>query len=546
MQSKRTLSCAAVGIVWALACPAAKAVSFEAENVRGSFDSTLSVGAGIRADRPDCRLVTQGASGSGAPTGCLAPTAGLGDQGNLNYDRGDIFTGYLKGSHELLLKMPGEMTLLARANWVRDFASTRTTGITSATTPAGIDDGQTQEARKDLRFKGRILDLWVSKSFDIGGQQARVRVGNQVINWGESLYLPGGINSTNAIDVMRLSQLGTQLKEAVLPAPMVSVASGLGGGVNVEAYVQTNWNKSYLPPVGSYWSTSNVVGTGSDQYGFPEGSARNRGQWGAAMRWQPRGTQVNLGLYALNYHDKLPQLQIDQAAFTPSWTYAEDRRLYGISANFPVGDWAVGTELSYRPKDAVSLSPTAGCTAREGRCWVDEKRWQWHLTGLLSLTPGNAGGFLDFLGASTATFLSELVVIRYPKLQPSYDGDPVAAGYWGWGQETDPTAAPAAVGTRTSTGINFGFSFTYDGTLIDGWQVVPEVYYFQALSGRTPNVTALLMNGAKSVNFTLGFIRNPATWQFALNYARFMGGTSPFDQPLRDRHFLGLVLSRNL
>lgn len=108
-------------------------------------------------------------------------------------------------------------------------------------------DNLAEDARDDLQFKGRLLDLWVSKGFQVGEQQARVRVGNQVISWGESLFLPGGINSTNAMDIMRLSQPGTQLKEVFLPAPMISVASGLGKGLNAEAYVQTNWNASYFP-----------------------------------------------------------------------------------------------------------------------------------------------------------------------------------------------------------------------------------------------------------------------------------------------------------
>jgi hypothetical protein len=35
----------------------------------------------------------------------------------------------------------------------------------------------------------------------------------------------------------------------------------------------------------------------------------------------------------------------------------------------------------------------------------------------------------------------------------------------------------------------------YDGKLIKGWQVVPEVAYFRALSGRTPNTAATFMQG---------------------------------------------------
>ena len=549
MKSLRSASPAVVLAALAALAGSAQALTFETESVRGNFDSTLSGGVGLRTKAPSCGLVLQGASGDGAPDGCLSPTSALGDQGNLNYRRGQLFAEYLKGNHELLLKMPNDFTFLGRVNWVADAAATRTSGITSATSPPPpeVENGLSSDARKDLRFKARLLDFWLSKSFAVGEQQARVRVGNQVISWGESLFLPGGINSTNAIDIMRLSQPGTQLKEVFLPAPIVSVATGLGNGLNAEAYVQTNWNASYFAPTGGYWSVVNGLGRGHDAYGLAEVKARNGGQWGAALRYQPQGTQLNLGAYVMNYHDKTPQFSVNiKDTGVVGWTYAEDRRLFGLSANFPLGDWAIGTELSYRPKDAVALNAAAsGCSSQNGNCWVDEKRFQWHLTALLSLTPSTGGGILKLLGADTATLLAEAVVIRYPSLKQNYGGDPISAGGWGWGQETDPAGTPIATGTKTSSGINFDFSWVYDGTLIPGWQVVPEIYYFQALSGRTPNASALLMKGAKSVNLTVSFIQNPATWQFALNYAKFWGGSSPFDQPYRDRDFVGAVLSRN-
>lgn len=533
--------------VLALLGGTAQAFTFETEHLRGSFDSTLSFGTGLRLQAPTCGLVVDGASGPGAPAGCLAPTSALGDQGNLNYAKGDRFATYLKGSHELLLKLPQDVTLLGRVNWVRDFSSTDTTGIVSATTPPSLADGLSEEARSDLRFKARVLDLWASKSFQVGEQQARIRVGNQVISWGESLFLPGGINSTNAMDIMRLSQPGTQLKEVFLPAPIVSVASGLGPGLNVEAYVQGRWNGNYLPPTGSYWSVANGLGTGHDAYGLVEVKPKKTGQWGVALRWQPADTQLNLGAYAMQYHDKAPNFSINAGGpGVIGWRFAEDRRLYGLSANFPVGDWAVGTELSYRPKDAVSLNAaTSGCASQGGNCWVDEKKLQWHLTGLLSITPNTAGWLLNALGADTATLLAEAVVVRYPKLKPSYDGDLVSAGAWGWGQEFDPAGTPEAVGTKTSWGFNFDFSWTYDGTLLPGWQVTPGLYYFQAVKGRTPNGVALFMEGAKSVNLYLNLVRNPATWQATLNYTRFWDGSRVFDQPLADRDFVGFTLSRN-
>jgi hypothetical protein len=524
----------------------AGAFTFESGDISGSFDSTLSAGTGMRLQDPSCGLVLVGAQGSGAPAGCTQPASGLGDQGNLNYAQGDRFTTYLKGSHELLLKMPGDLRFMARATWVRDVSATHTTGFLSASpTVGGVgSDGLTDEARSDLRFKARLLDLWVSKSFEVGEQRARVRVGNQVVSWGESLFLPGGINATNAVDIMRLSQPGTQLKEAILPAPMVSVASGLGHGFNAEAYVQTNWNASYFPPTGSYWSIVNGLGKGDRAYELNTVQARNGGQWGVALRYQPEGTQLNLGLYGMNYHDKTPQFGFDPSG-TPNWVHVEDRKLVGISANFPLGEWAIGTELSYRPRDAVSLNPLTGCASQGGKCWVDEKRLQWHLTGLLSLTPSNAGGFLDAIGAQTATLLAETAVIRYPGLKSNYGGDLVSAGGWGWGLLSDPNGTPQAAGTRTSWGYAFDFSVVYDGTLLPGWQVTPGIYFQHAVNGRTPNAVALFMKGAKSANLYLNFTQNPATWQFGLNVAKFWGGETAVDQPLKDRDFVGAYVSRN-
>jgi hypothetical protein len=546
----------------------AHAVTFGDENFKGSFDSTISVGMGVRTRSPSPSLTSpiyDLSNGSVVRAGNLGQASGVSDQGDLNYGRGDLFTGYLKGTHELLLKVPDQnLSFMARANWIRDFAATHTTGTISgqnaiSSTPPDIgSDGLSADARKDMRFKARLLDLWVSKSFSVNEHDVRVRVGNQVVNWGESVYEIGGVNATNAIDVNRAAQPGTQIKEIVLPAPMVSVAAGLGGGFNVEGYVQARWNRSYLPPVGSYWSTA-IVGVGSNAYGVTTERARNGGQWGVAARYQPQGTSLNVGLYALTYHDKLPQTTLDPTTQATTFRYLEDRRLYGVSVNFPVGDWAIGSELSYRPKDAVSLNPASGCIAQGGNCYVDEKRWQWHLSTIFALQPGNGGGpLLSLLGANAASLTTEAAVIYYPNLKQDYGGSPIAAGGMLWGNEYNDlvgsflaTGAAAlnspgdAVGTKASGGINIDFNWTYDGTLIEGWQATPGIFMRRGLFGRTPNVTAQFMRGATALNFYVNFVQNPQNWQAGLNYTHFMGGRSPLDNPVRDRDFVGVVVSRN-
>lgn len=554
----------AAAIAMAGAGPAA-AFTFETENgISGNFDTSLSLGIGIRAKSPGCNTVIGTIAGApspatpvgSAPNGCLDALSMYNDQGNLNYKRGDAFTTYLKGNHELLLKLPDSWKFFGRLNWVKDFSATHESGYLSGGNLVG--SSFPGSADKDLSFKARLLDFWVSKEFEAGGEQGRLRVGNQVISWGESLFLPGGINQTNPMDIMRLSQPGTQLKEVFLPSPIGSLSLGLGKGFNLEAYVQAGWNQNYFPPLGSYWSMA-TIGLGSDRYGAfgaETHGAKNGGQFGAALRYQPPGTQVNFGAYAMRYHDKAPNISWN-ALGGVDFKYLEGRTLYGISTNFPLGDWAIGAELSYRPRDAVSLntlwvnSIDGGPCLVGGKCYVEEKKFQFHLTGILSMTPGDYPGILGLLGgADTATFLGEIVSQHYPSMKRSYQGVPVSAGYWGWGfltagDVTLTTGLPVSAGNRTSWGYNFDFSWTYDGKLIPGWQVTPEIYFFHAVKGRSPNGMALLMEGAKSANFIVTFTQNPAKWAVGVNYAKFWGGKNVLDQPLKNRDFFGAYVTRN-
>lgn len=534
------------GAIMSLAGSQCHAFTFNTDGIQGAFDSTITAGVGVRTSSPSCGLVLDSPSGAGAPAGCTTVSSGLGDQGNINYQKGDAFTTYLKGSHELLLKMPEGFKFMARASWLRDFSATETTDFVSVGTPAAVGP-QSEDAKDDLEFKARLLDFWASKDFSIDDKSARVRVGNQVISWGESLFIPGGINQTNSMDFMRLAQPGTQLKEVFLPAPIASFATGLGNGLNFEAYVQGRWNASYFPPTGSYWSVINGLGKGDSAYGIRNHDAKDSGQYGTSLRWQPDGTPLNIGLYAISYHDKSPNFTYnDGGTGQAAWVYSEDRKMFGVSANFPLGDWAIGTELSYRPQDAVSLNPAGGCGGNAGNCFVDEKKFQFHLTGMLSMTPSDYGGVLKLLGgATTATFMAEAVAVRYPNLEQSYNGDVIGAGAWGWGVESNAAGPVQAVGDKTSWGYNFDFSWVYDGTLISGWQVIPEIYYFRAVKGRTPNFMAQFMEGAQSANFVVTFAQNPATWQLGVNYAKFWGGSAVFDQPLKDRDFAGAYVSRN-
>ena len=574
-----------IAVIALMCAGTAHAFQFQAsEDVKGSLDMQLTLGAGMRLVKQNPNLIGDPRVNGGANVA----VSSNGDDGDLNYNRGDFFTTYLKFTPELLLKFPHDFKFMARGTALYDFKATDTRRTELA------DDAKDQAAR-DIQ----LLDLWVSKDLNIGGERARVRVGNQVISWGESIFAIGGINSTNALDFQKFSVPGTQIKEAVIPAPIISIASGLTHGINMEAYYQFRWNRNRLPPVGTYFSVADILGKGRQPFfvdvsGGPDTgnfggldpaadpsqantfgavfrddkTPRNSGQYGVAMHYKPEGISLDLGFYFMNYHDKMPVLSL-MSDFTTQWTYLENRKMYGVSANFPVGDWAVGWELSYRPKDAVALTSCFGPgtvldsnnnpTAAAVDCpmYIDEKKFQMHLTGILSLTPGDYGWLLDILKADTATFTGEAVGIRYPGVSPdkrytrNINGVQVTqvadAGYGFW--KGGPTTGAAGtfntvspVGDANSFGYTVDFNWAYDSKIIRGWTVLPGVTYFQAVHGNTPTLTANYLRGAKSANVYVLFNQNaPTRWQAGLNYTNYWGD----NQLLGDRDFIGGFITRN-
>lgn len=599
MNKRKYLPTAAAAAVCTLCGPAwAADVSFGPVN--GTFNSTLTLGAAARAQGVDCRLVGDTTSSCGASANQAQWAAG--DDGDLNYRRGDLFTGYLKGSHELVLNLPSDITFMARGSWLRDWAADTTQR-----------SDLSADAKRQIVYNKQMLDLWVSKKFSIGDAASRVRIGNQVINWGESLFGLGGINATNAYDLQRLLTPGTQVKEAILPSPIISFASNVAPGWNIEAYLQRGWKRVRFAPAGSYFSVAdyydrgrrsvgfdnanfNVTGPDAismapgargnlsqqqeialmtaDGRSFPFSTAENditprkTGQGGISAHWKPSNTDWDLGFYYVRYHDQMPVLEFNNAAAQLQWRFLENRELYGVSGNTQVGNWAVGTELSYRPREAIALSgcfnaggPTDANTngAPVSNCpgWIDQKKLQWHLTGMLQLQPSEHREVLGALGADTAYLSTELVVIHFPGMRSdkrftrTIDGvqvDQVAQAAYGiWLDPTRTTVQGA--GTATSAGYVVDFNWTYDGKLIPGWQVTPGVTFSHSFLGDTPTFLGNYLHDAKALNLYMLFNQNPTVWQAGLNYTTYFGGKQRqagdiVRQLYADRDFVGLFVSR--
>jgi hypothetical protein len=588
---------------WALAFE----FTFGEEDV--SWETQLTYSLADRLGAQNCSMI-------GDPTSFCGARANVAqwsnaDNGDLNYKQGQLFASTLKATSEVLVTFPEDYKFFVRATGLFDMVATDTQR--TELSPSG---------QEQLAHNAWLLDLWVSKDFTINGREAHVRVGNQVINWGESIFAVGGINGNIAYNYQKLLVPGTQFKEAVLPVPMISFATGLGGGFSTEMYYQPfGWRRTVVAPVGGYWSDDNVYGLGvqplvlstlnfnlggpdaravSGQWKYdvlqhvdqqleqfvyagppyytfgipiaPDKRPSGSGQYGFYLHYKPSETPMDMGLYFLNYDDTTPVLT-SLASGPLQNSFQKHRLLVGASTNFGLGDWSMGAELSYRPKDAIALSSCYGpggpldantnlVSGVDCPLFADKQKWQTDLTAQLNMSPSQYP-VLSYIGASEGYLTGELTWINYPGVGPdtpiyrTIDGVQVMqvpdAIYGIWLNNNSGLGYPIfhGAGTANSVGMVVDYNWTYDGTLVSGWAVTPGTTFSWALYGDTPTYFANYLQGAKSENFYVLFNENPSDWQAGVNVTIYWGGNTAYNgkslrQPFADRDFIGAFVTRNL
>lgn len=258
-----------------------QAAKWDFGDVEISFDSTFSVGSSWRTENrnwndnvakannlnngfdfshynaalnanPANVTIWQGAGGYSANV----------DNGNLNFDSGESFSQLIKGSHELDIHYDN-MGVFVRGMYYYDFAMMDSDRDWHNPLNGNINDPcADSEAKKQVCTDVRLLDAYVYGDFDLGDMPLSVRVGQQVISWGESTLISHGISEINPVDIARLKAPGAELKEAFIPFGAVWASLGVTENFNIEAFYQYTWEKTILPPPGSYFSTNDFAGDG--------------------------------------------------------------------------------------------------------------------------------------------------------------------------------------------------------------------------------------------------------------------------------------------
>jgi hypothetical protein len=360
-------------------------------------DSFFSVSTSIRTEDRDCRLVATANGGCNVnappPSPQLDPAQAAvetrlvnGDDGNLNWDSGDVFSVLSKASHDVQLDYRNLGAFLRFTYfWDAVLNSASNTDRTDLLREAQRRDSILQGGVVGHQFL--LLDAYLSAGFDVADRRFDARLGNQVLSWGESIFTQGGVNTTNSVDVSKLRLPGSELKEALTPAPIARLGGDLVGALSFETYYQFGWRQNEIDPVGSFFSTNDLVGRGTNGFfttcgdrGTQSGAvdpiecsrvlpptefdfrgrtpARDQGQWGTALRYYIDSLETEIGAYYIRLHDKFPTVSfkgstLDNLGYFNE--YPEEIDLYGISFNTVLTGIAVGGEVSLRTDQPVSI-----------------------------------------------------------------------------------------------------------------------------------------------------------------------------------------------
>lgn len=278
----------ALGVATALCALSmqAQAEKFELGGFDITFDSTFTAGASWRVEDRDWNLIGKSNdqrfdwSGYNPIIHTAQPVAypsntqvwgqfdtgsysANGDSGNLNYDPGEAFSRIIKGTHELDINKE-TWGFFTRFTYFYDFEMMDDDRPYTRPVDGRRYDPCEDDRAADLSCRDiRLLDAFVYADFDLneGENPLSVRLGRQVLSWGESTLISHGINN-NPVDIARLKAPGAELKEAFVPVGMLWASLGISENFSAEFYYQYDWQETYLPTPGSYFSTNDFAGEG--------------------------------------------------------------------------------------------------------------------------------------------------------------------------------------------------------------------------------------------------------------------------------------------
>ncbi|WAB99242.1 DUF1302 family protein [Pseudomonas putida] len=338
---------------WGISAPSS-AVQFQVDEVDVNWTNTFKYSLGTRLTDPTEKNLAN-------------PNA---DDPDQNFEQGSLIMNRFDWLSEFSARWQNIGLNLSGAAWYDNvYNQSNDNKSPSSFNPYSVEhDHFTEQTEKWAGKKIELMNAFVSGQFTPLDVPVSMRLGQHTLIWGESLFITdNGVAAGMApVDAYKaLSVPNIKAQEVFLPTNQLSLSVLLSDSWVVEGYYQFEWEKTRIPPVGSYLSSVDILDEGGERIIAGAGTFFYRGadktpdaaQYGLSVRWRPVDLNLDMGVYALRYNDKTPRVNtILSGGFDPVTgsigeyylDYKEHIDLYGVSANMSFGALNLGGEVSYR------------------------------------------------------------------------------------------------------------------------------------------------------------------------------------------------------
>ncbi len=589
-------------ILTGLGSAPALANSFDLGPISGRIDTAVTAGAAWRIEEQDPSIIGRSNVTADGKQGQAFSTNG--DDGNLAFDKGDMISGGVKLTSTLYLNW-GDFGAQVRGSYLYDFVLNdhdyfdEEDYAGAPTRLAGPEDLKRRRSKLHDRLgnDADLLEGFIFGTVQLGDRYLSFRLGHQVLNWGESALVLNGINSIIAADASQLRVPGVDLSEVFIPAGMLWASADLTDNISIEGFYQYDWVSTEADPSGSFFASNDFAGYSGEtaEVGFggcPELSApgtcaaaaggsaiprkadnkpENGGQGGVALRiFAPVLGGIDLGVYAANYHSRLPlvsgyaaPLGFEGIATAGGYfvEYPEDISLYGISFNMslPFGGLALQGEYSYKQDQPLQLEDVEVLLAGlrtplpsqigpflpgekiQGYRRLDVSQWDISTTKIFGPSKWLKNDQALLLVEAAGSHVHDMpekdeLLFEGPGSYLPYN--PVVAAAVGLVDGDGPQTQKGGYATSFSWGYRIATQLTYNN-VFNRYVVSPTLVFAHDVNGTSATPILNFVQDRKSLIMGVK-ATYLSVWELGLGYQRYWGGGS-FNL-IRDRDNVSLSL----
>ncbi|MEG0147899.1 MAG: DUF1302 family protein [Comamonas sp.] len=441
--------------------------------------------------------------------------------GNMNFAKGSLTANRLGALFESKLSK-GDSGFVLNASTFYDDVYHRSNDNKGPISTAGPVNEFNAAAKRYGGGYSRLLDTYAYTSFNMGESRATVRVGKQVVNWGESLFFANIAAAQGPSDGAKAASPGAEIKEILLPEDQISASLELSPRLSLLGHYQFGFHETLVPAPGMYTSTSNALGPGASCLGVYNGGVcrglargndirpSSTGQWGFGGRYRVT-EETEVGLYYLNYNDRTPSLVVNMQGAVPTGyqvRYFDDIKMLGTTVSTTFGKFSAFGEASYR-KGAAVLNGN-GVAVRG------------------DMVQGNMGGIFNIGRTSIADDMSLAAEISGSRVMSVDDGSSVDR---------------LQFKTRNSLVAGATLTLGYPG-IFEGWDLTVPISYQSQLRGRA--LVGTFGGGQSDSRLSVGatFVRK-SNLSVNVAYINYLGNPSNDAlraRPLADRDQLSMTV----